>query len=343
MTTFPRVTVIIPAYNAVAYIEEAIHSVWQQDVPNIQFIVVDDGSSDGTDEVLAGPAGRGIEVITTRNQGVAAARNEGLERARGEYIAFLDADDRWHPEKLRRQLAVLDSEPDIGTVFSNFDRFDAAQSYYPDQFYFLPELEFLRLRSTLGGGGYRINEEAFPALLRCAEIPGHTQTMLFRHSAIADLRFRYPVAVSNECQFIEDMDFCLRAFRRAPVAFINDPLTEVRRHHHNLTYDYQRLAVVKLDTLRTFDDEQLTPRELRALRLRIGRQCIAAGSYYLQRQLLGDAFHAYALGLRYRRIGAATKGLLQVFGSGLRSIPARPATIGSGPVAEDALAEDAKP
>ncbi len=343
MTTQPRVTVIVPVHNAAAYIEEAIQSVWQQEVPNLQFIVVDDGSTDGTDEVLAGPAGRGIDVISTRNRGVAAARNEGLERACGKYIAFLDADDRWRPEKLRRQLAVLEAEPDIGTVFSNFDRFDAAQSYYPDQFYFLPELEFLRLRPTLAGGGCRINEEAFPALLRCAEIPGHTQTMLFRRSAIADLRFRYPPAVTNECQFLEDMDFCLRAFRRAAVAFINDPLTEVRRHNHNLTYDYQRLAVVKLDTLRAFDDEQLSPRELRALRLRIGRQCIAAGSYYLQQQRLGDAFDAYALGLRYRRIGAASKGLLRVFGSGLRSIPARPATIGSSRGADEALAEDPKP
>lgn len=327
MTPFPRVTVIIPAYNAVAYLAEAIQSVWLQDVPNLQVIVVNDGSNDGTEALLAGPAGRGTEVVTTPNHGVAAARNQGLERARGQYIAFLDADDRWCPGKLRRQLALLEAEPDIGTVFSNFDRFDAEQGYYPDQFYFLPELEFLRIRPTLGADGFRIAEEPFCALLRCAEIPGHTQTMLFRRSAIAGLRFRSPPAATNEYHFLENMDFCLRAFRRASVAFIDEPLTEVRRHHHNLTHDYRRLAVVKLATLRALEAERLTRPERRALRARIGRQCIAAGSYYLQIEQFADALAAYALGLRYGRPGGAGKGLLQVCGSGLRAIPARPATL----------------
>ncbi len=336
----PSVSVIIPAYNAAEYLGEAIRSVWLQGVENVQLIVVNDGSTDATAELLAGPAARGAEIIHTHNQGVAAARNEGLERATGEYVAFLDADDRWRPNKLRRQLQLLQAEPDIGTVFSNFDRFDTDRRYYPDQFYFLPELELLRVRPTLGGNGYRLVEDAFSALVNCAEIPGHTQTMLFRRSAIANLRFRCPPTAEYQFQFLEDMDFCLRAFRQAPVAYINDPLTEVRRHRHNLTYDYRRLAVVKLDTLRAFENEPLKRHERRALRRRIGRQCVAAGSYYLQVQQPGEAMKAFALGLRYGRYPGATKGLLKAGSHRLRGLQLRTTAVATAPGTGEAPTDD---
>lgn len=117
----PRVSVIMPAYNARQYITEAISSVLDQDYPHLELIVVDDGSSDGTPELAEGFGSR-VRVVRQANAGPAAARNKGVSVARGEYIAFLDADDAWLPGKLSSQVAYLDVHSDIGLVYGDFRR-----------------------------------------------------------------------------------------------------------------------------------------------------------------------------------------------------------------------------
>jgi glycosyltransferase involved in cell wall biosynthesis len=102
----PLVSVIMPAYNTARYIREAIDSVLDQDYPSKELIVIDDGSTDGTLEVLRSYGDR-ITLIEQRNQGSAVARNAGLAAARGECIAFLDSDDIWLPGKLRLQVDHL--------------------------------------------------------------------------------------------------------------------------------------------------------------------------------------------------------------------------------------------
>lgn len=101
----PLVSVIIPAFNAERYIREAIDSVLAQTHRDLEVIVVDDSSTDGTPALLQAYGDR-IHVIRKRNGGAAAARNAGANAARGEWLAFLDADDVWEPAKLERQLAV---------------------------------------------------------------------------------------------------------------------------------------------------------------------------------------------------------------------------------------------
>jgi len=103
----PLVSVIIPTYNRGHVVPEAIESVLRQTYPNLEVIVVDDGSADNTPECLQQFAGR-IRVITQENAGPAAARNRGIEMARGELIAFLDSDDLWLPTKLERQVTLLE-------------------------------------------------------------------------------------------------------------------------------------------------------------------------------------------------------------------------------------------
>jgi len=119
----PLVSVIMPAYNAKLYIEEAIRSVLDQDYPNIELIVIDDGSSDGTAE-LAESLGERVRVIRQINGGPAAARNKGIADARGELIAFLDADDLWLPGKVSAQVRYLAEHPDVGLVYGKFIRWD---------------------------------------------------------------------------------------------------------------------------------------------------------------------------------------------------------------------------
>ena len=90
----PLVSVIIPTYNTARYVQESINSVLEQDYPSIQLIVIDDGSTDETVDIIR-RYGERVVWLTQQNQGAAAARNAGLAVAQGEYIAFLDSDDVW--------------------------------------------------------------------------------------------------------------------------------------------------------------------------------------------------------------------------------------------------------
>lgn len=132
------VTVIIPAYNRSAYIDHTVRSVLEQTYPSVELIVIDDGSSDGTYERLQAYGDR-IQLLTHEghaNKGQSAALNLGLKAARGEYIAILDSDDYWAPDKLERQVAYLEAHPDIGLVYCNGYHVDAEgrelHPFHPD-------------------------------------------------------------------------------------------------------------------------------------------------------------------------------------------------------------------
>ena len=119
------VSIIIPAYNARAFIERALHSAFTQNIQNAEIIVVDDGSTDGTREVVASYAPRGVRLVCHQHRaGAAAARNTGIAAARSEYVAFLDADDEWMPEKLDMQLALITTNPAMTLVSCRANLFD---------------------------------------------------------------------------------------------------------------------------------------------------------------------------------------------------------------------------
>ena len=109
----PLVSVVMPAYNVVWCIGRAVDSVRAQDFRARELIVVNDGSTDGT-RALLGAYGNAITVIDQPNRGMSAARNAGIRQARGTYVAFLDADDWWLPEKLSQQVELMRSRPEIG-------------------------------------------------------------------------------------------------------------------------------------------------------------------------------------------------------------------------------------
>ncbi|MFT4216535.1 MAG: glycosyltransferase [Micropruina sp.] len=115
-------TVITPAYNVADYIAEAVTSVLAQTIPDFTYLIVDDGSTDGTAEVAEAAAGGDprVRIIRQENQGSSAARNTGISLATTPFIAFLDGDDRWLPETLRILIAAIDgAEPDVGAVFGH--------------------------------------------------------------------------------------------------------------------------------------------------------------------------------------------------------------------------------
>ncbi len=119
--TGPLVSILIPTYNYGAYLADAIDSVLAQTVSDYEIVVVDDGSTDDTAEIAARYPQ--VRYLRQENAGVGAARERGRLAARGRYLAFIDADDLWHPRKLEKQLAYLEAHPDCRIVFTLFENF----------------------------------------------------------------------------------------------------------------------------------------------------------------------------------------------------------------------------
>lgn len=111
----PSVSVVIPTFNSGPLVVQAVESVLAQTIAPEEIIVVDDGSCDDTRQRLA-PYRNSVHYLFQANQGVAAARNRGTQRATGEFVAFLDADDVWHPRKLELQLEVMARHPELGLL-----------------------------------------------------------------------------------------------------------------------------------------------------------------------------------------------------------------------------------
>jgi glycosyltransferase involved in cell wall biosynthesis len=118
-TETPLISVVIPAYNCAPYLARAIDSVLNQTYQNIECIVVDDGSTDETPQILDAFASR-VSRIRQENAGASAARNTGINAAHGTYIAFLDADDYWLPTKLSAQVQALIENPDLVLISCDF-------------------------------------------------------------------------------------------------------------------------------------------------------------------------------------------------------------------------------
>ena len=120
----PTVSAIIATYNAGHYLDEAIRSILGQTVHNLELLVIDDGSTDGTRELVAGFTDPRVHYVWQENAGQTSAKNHGLRLARGEFVGFCDGDDYWYTDKLERQLACFANNPRLGVVYSPADKID---------------------------------------------------------------------------------------------------------------------------------------------------------------------------------------------------------------------------
>lgn len=148
-------TLVMPAYNSVGYIQTALDSALEQTHPPNELIVVDDGSQDGTAEFLQRRYGERVQVIRQSNAGPAAARNNGVRHAQGNWIAFLDADDSWLPEKLERQAALIADGVGIVHCFNEGDQ----PHHRPDE----PEITFevMWRKNYIGTSTAMVRKQAF--------------------------------------------------------------------------------------------------------------------------------------------------------------------------------------
>lgn len=125
----PKVSIIIPAYNRAEMILTAVKSALGQTYPDWEVIIVDDGSSDDTRQVIAGVNDARIRYIYQENKGLPGARNTGIRASSGEYVAFLDSDDAFLPEKLALQVPVLDADPELALVAGGFIEVDPRMQF----------------------------------------------------------------------------------------------------------------------------------------------------------------------------------------------------------------------
>jgi glycosyltransferase involved in cell wall biosynthesis len=119
--TIPKVAVIIPAYNSMKFLPRTLDSVLRQTFQDYEVVIVNDGSKDGIEDWARAIDDRRVRLISQANQGQSAARNTGISHSKGDYIAFLDSDDLWDPQKLEKQVDVLDQNPDVGLVYTWVD------------------------------------------------------------------------------------------------------------------------------------------------------------------------------------------------------------------------------
>lgn len=210
-----KVSVIIPAYNSAAFIAETIRSVLAQTYDNVEIIVVDDGSTDATLDVLS-EFGEQITVLTKSNGGPASARNLAIRNSTGAYIAFLDADDLWMPEKLMEQVAFLESHPEVGMTYS-----EALMFVEP----FEEASGEKQIRGKIGFTG----ETSFCHLLLGDHIPN--STVLMRRNCVETIGW---LNESRALVAVEDYEYWLRLARAFPIRAIAKPMAYYRVHAHNL-------------------------------------------------------------------------------------------------------------
>ncbi|MGL5807314.1 MAG: glycosyltransferase family 2 protein [Xenococcaceae cyanobacterium] len=163
-----KASVIIPVYKVEKYIAETINSVLNQTYQDFELIIVDDGSPDRSVEICQQFKDPRLKIIRQKNQGVCAARNTGISHATGQYLAFLDGDDLWLPQKLEKHLKHLESSPDVGVSFSRsafIDECGAALGIYqmPKLTEITPPL-ILRRNPVGNGSAPVIRREVFEAI-----------------------------------------------------------------------------------------------------------------------------------------------------------------------------------
>jgi glycosyltransferase involved in cell wall biosynthesis len=268
------ISVVIPTYNYARYLPEAIDSALAQTYAPLEVVVVDDGSTDETPEVLAA-YGAKIRAVRQSNQGVAAARNTGVAAARGEYIALLDSDDLWLPRKLELQIARFESEPALGIVHCGAETFEGEKT-----------LDTLvdGMEGWVGQDLLRLDRMVIP-------VPGSGIVVPKR---IIDQAGGFDVRLPPS----DDWDLCYRIAARYPVGFVPEVLVRYRMHGGGIHLNIPKMENAMLLSLgKAFASDDPGVQALR--RHAYGSlHRILAGCYFQQRRLGDFARHAMK-SLRY--------------------------------------------
>ncbi len=202
------ISVVIPAYNAGKYVGRAIDSVLAQTLAPHEVIVVDDGSTDNTAQVVAQYQSK-VKYIVQENAGASVARNTGIKTADGEWIAFLDADDEWLPQKLHLQTELLDRNPDIVWTTGNYLTCVCSKNLQA------PSIETAKAIELLDGKEY--SDSFFRAFLK--KVWGCTDSMIIRRDALIEAGMFRPGQLRGN-----DFDMWWRiAYRYPKIGYLAEP------------------------------------------------------------------------------------------------------------------------
>jgi glycosyltransferase involved in cell wall biosynthesis len=242
----PRISVLIPTYNRASFLPGTLRSVFAQTVPVDEVILVDDGSTDNTEEVVVSllaqnpPWGSRLHYLRQENQGKSVALNNALKVAKGEWIAFLDSDDTWMPDKLKWQFGALGQFPECGACFTESSRmeFQEARERSPER--------FPNNRAPLG----RVQE---PSWLFLGRWPGtYMQSVIVRGDVM-----RKCGEFDPRLRMEQDVDFLFRLGLITDFCYVELPLLQISRGPGRA-----------VGLMTTFPDRSLQRLQARELRLR---------------------------------------------------------------------------
>ena len=211
----PKVSVIIPTFNRACWLKEAIESVFSQSFTDYELIVVDDGSTDDTREMCA-QYGDKVRYLFQKNQGSPAARNYGISRARGKYIALLDDDDLWLPDRLKMQVEVMGQDPKLAFVCSS--------AYAIDEHHNI-------LRQF--GLGVSADMCDFEHLI-LGNFVLHL-TVLVRKDIVLEMG-----GYDHNLKSIQDFDLWIRVAKKHPFVYLKEPLAYYRIHANNISNNLEQ-------------------------------------------------------------------------------------------------------
>ncbi len=227
------VSVVIPAYNEAARLPQAVRSAQNQTRPPLEVIVVDDGSSDDTAAVARD---LGVTVISQENKGLPGARNTGIRAARGEWIALLDSDDVWEPDKLERQWAAVAQVPEAAMVACDYRQFTDQGTVVHPSFLSQP------------GRYERAEKRRLAADLACIERPPEAFLQggyfLIPSAVMFPRRAVEAVGLFDESlRYVEDVEYFLRLLSQGPLLMVERVLLNYRVHESNMSNDRLKMAL----------------------------------------------------------------------------------------------------
>ena len=214
-----RVTAAITTYNRAPFLAGAIESVLEQTFEDYELLVVDDGSTDGTEEVLAPYLDR-LRVVRQANRGRSAARNTAISEARAPLLSFLDSDDRWLPDKLERQVPVLEAEPRLGMVHGHVEVVDGDGRTLAD--------ETARHRALFSSANAEITYAGWAFDCRC-----------FSSALTARVEAVRSVGGYDTDLLLDDYDLYLRLALDWEIRFLEGPPVALYRHHEGQMTTYE--------------------------------------------------------------------------------------------------------
>ena len=248
------VSVVIPTFNRRDYITTALDSVLAQTYKDYEIVIIDDGSSDDTKEVLK-PYQDDIRYFYQENRGISGARNRGIRESRGDYIALLDSDDYWLPEKLKCQTDRIKEEPECGMVATR------CSSIAPDGTF--------RKKNRPGKSGWILNDIFKANFIRTS-------------SALITRKCFDTVGLFDESlPEGEEYDLWLRIAKQYPIVFINEPLTVYTDNPHGVSTDSLAGRLIRLKVLEKEYLRKSIPSQL--YKKRMSRNYHYVGRHYLRR------------------------------------------------------------